>query len=100
MASATKTHVVKVTGVSDDLLRLLDVRVSQRHYGGRAEYLRELLRRDLLDRPEASTPSASTARSAAEIASIFSQIDAINTSQIEPLAPGADSREAIYGNRG
>jgi hypothetical protein len=48
MAQATKSHIVKVTGITDDLLRLLDERVRQRHSTGRAEYIRELIRRDVL----------------------------------------------------
>lgn len=42
------TRVVKVTGMSGELLELLDLRVRQQHAGGRAEYIRELIRRDVL----------------------------------------------------
>ena len=42
------SHVVKVTGMSEDLLALLDARVRQQHAAGRAEYVRELIRRDVL----------------------------------------------------
>jgi metal-responsive CopG/Arc/MetJ family transcriptional regulator len=45
---ATASHVVKVTGMSEDLLSLLDARVRERHAAGRAEYIRELIRRDVL----------------------------------------------------
>ncbi|MGO8673346.1 MAG: hypothetical protein ACLQVD_18545 [Capsulimonadaceae bacterium] len=48
---AKKSHVVKVTGVTEELLGLLDDRVRARHATGRAEYIRELLRRDLLGEP-------------------------------------------------
>ena len=48
MPQATKSHIVKVTGITDDLLHLLDERVRQRHSTGRAEYVRELIRRDVL----------------------------------------------------
>lgn len=48
MIQTTKSHVVKVTGISDELLQLLDERVRQRHSTGRAEYVRELIRRDVL----------------------------------------------------
>jgi hypothetical protein len=56
MAQATgprtqKSHVVKVTGVSDELLGLLDSRVLARHATGRSEYIRELLKRDLIGEP-------------------------------------------------
>lgn len=52
MPSTSKSHIVKVTGVPEDLLRLLDARVKERHAAGRAEYIRELIRRDVL--PEAT----------------------------------------------
>ena len=45
---AVASHVVKVTGMSEDLLALLDARVRQQHAAGRAEYVRELIRRDVL----------------------------------------------------
>jgi Arc/MetJ-type ribon-helix-helix transcriptional regulator len=48
MPSRVNTHVVKVTGVSDEQIRMLDARVSARRYRGRAEYIRELIRRDAL----------------------------------------------------
>ena len=53
MAQATKSltqksHVVKITGITEELLGMLDDRVRQRHATGRSEYIRELLRRDLL----------------------------------------------------
>jgi len=44
----TVSHVVKVTGMSGELLELLDLRVRQQHAAGRAEYIRELIRRDVL----------------------------------------------------
>ena len=42
------SHVVKVTGMSEELLGLLDARVKQQQARGRAEYIRELIRRDTL----------------------------------------------------
>ncbi len=42
------SQVVKVTGMSEELLRLLDARVKQQQATGRAEYIRELIRRDTL----------------------------------------------------
>jgi len=50
------SHVVKVTGMSEDLLALLDARVKQQHAAGRAEYIRELIRRDVL--PASPLPAA------------------------------------------
>ncbi len=45
MASRT----IKVTGVPDDLLKLLDEKIRDQHARGRAEYIRELIRRDVLE---------------------------------------------------
>ena len=46
------SHTIKVTGVSDELLRLLDARVRAQHATGRSEYIRELIRRDVLPHSE------------------------------------------------
>ena len=53
MSTSAKSHVIKITGFPDELLKLLDARVKERHATGRAEYLRELVRKDLL--PEEKT---------------------------------------------
>ena len=45
------SHTIKVTGVSDELLQLLDQRVHTQHATGRAEYIRELIRKDILGTP-------------------------------------------------
>jgi len=42
------SHTIKVTGVSEELLQLLDRRVQVQQAAGRAEYIRELIRRDAL----------------------------------------------------
>jgi metal-responsive CopG/Arc/MetJ family transcriptional regulator len=42
------SHTIKVTGVSKELLDLLDERIQEQHAAGRAEYIRELIRRDVL----------------------------------------------------
>jgi hypothetical protein len=42
------SHTIKVSGISPDLLRLLDERVRTLHATGRAEYVRELIRRDVV----------------------------------------------------
>ncbi len=42
------SHTIKVTGVSDELLLLLDERIQAQHSTGRAEYIRELIRKDVL----------------------------------------------------
>lgn len=42
------THTIKVTGVGEQLLELLDRRIREQHATGRAEYIRELIRRDVL----------------------------------------------------
>jgi len=43
----TVGHVLKVGGIPDDLLRRIDERVSGRRLGGRAQYIRDLIERDL-----------------------------------------------------
>ena len=42
------SQVVKMTGMSEELLRLLDARIKEQRATGRAEYIRELIRRDAL----------------------------------------------------
>jgi len=42
------SHTIKVTGVPEELMKLLDERVKRRHASGRSEYLRELIRKDVL----------------------------------------------------
>lgn len=42
------SHTIKVSGMSDALLRLLDERLREQHSTGRSEYIRELIRRDVL----------------------------------------------------
>jgi metal-responsive CopG/Arc/MetJ family transcriptional regulator len=51
------SHTIKVTGVSDELLSLLDERIKDQHSTGRAEYIRELIRRDVLSAQENRGPS-------------------------------------------
>ncbi len=42
------SHTIKVTGVSEELLALLDERIRAQHATGRSEYIRELIRREVL----------------------------------------------------
>lgn len=56
------SQVVKVTGISDELLRLLDARVQQQQATGRAEYIRELIRRDALSVSQLHKPRRHKAR--------------------------------------
>ncbi|HET6383729.1 MAG TPA: hypothetical protein VFJ58_10080 [Armatimonadota bacterium] len=51
-------RTIKVTGVSEELLRLLDDRIRVRHATGRSEYIRELIRKDLLDHAASGAPAA------------------------------------------
>ena len=41
-------QTIKITGVPEELVRLLDIRVKERHIVGRSEYLRDLIRKDVL----------------------------------------------------
>ena len=57
------SHTIKVTGVPEELLQLLDQRIRAQHATGRSEYIRELIRRDVLassplpaGRPSAEMP--------------------------------------------
>jgi len=99
MSSKTKAHVVKVTGVPDDLLHMLDARVGKRRSGGRSKYVRDLIRRDLLGSVEDRDPQSNGRPTVADAEAIFRRIESRATSHIQPLAPGADSRETIYGDR-
>ena len=59
------SHTIKVTGVSPELLQLLDERIRAQHAAGRSDYIRELIRRDILGAP--ASGSAEPARSFREI---------------------------------
>ena len=98
MATTTKTGVIKVTGVPEDLIRQLDDRVSERHYGGRSEYLRELMRRDLSANAEARTQLQPRRRSVDDIKAVFARIESRDGGHVQPLAPDVDVREIIYGD--
>jgi hypothetical protein len=54
MPHATKGHSVKVSGLSDELINLIDARVRERHAAGRSEYIRDLIHRDVLSEPRMS----------------------------------------------
>lgn len=43
------SRTIKVTGVSEELLSLLDQRIRSQHAAGRSDYIRELIRKDVLD---------------------------------------------------
>jgi hypothetical protein len=96
---ASKPHILKVTGVPADLVRLLDERAEQQHFAGRSEYIRELIRRDVLSGSAGKPMPTGGARSIAEAETAFARIERRGRTGIQPLAPGADSREAIYGDR-
>lgn len=68
------THVIKASGVSEELLRGLDERVRRRGARGRSDHIRELIRRDL------ATPSGRDATTS-------------GTSFREILAPVHDATE-------
>lgn len=40
--------MIKISGVSDELLSLVDARWKSQHFADRSEYIRDLVRRDLL----------------------------------------------------
>jgi hypothetical protein len=52
------SHTIKVTGVPEELLQLLDQRIRTQHATGRSEYIRELIRRDVLGAAADGAPRA------------------------------------------
>jgi metal-responsive CopG/Arc/MetJ family transcriptional regulator len=56
------SHTIEVTGISDELLQLLDERVRSQHAPGRADYVRELIRRDVLCAADTPTPQRGSFR--------------------------------------
>jgi metal-responsive CopG/Arc/MetJ family transcriptional regulator len=49
--TAMKSHTIEVTGVSEHLLELLDKRITTQNGSGRSEYVRELIRKDVVEGP-------------------------------------------------
>ncbi len=41
-------HTIKISGLSDELLSRIDERWKGRHYADRSEYVRDLIRKDIL----------------------------------------------------
>lgn len=41
-------NVIKISGISDELLSLVDARWKSQHFADRSEYIRDLVRKDLL----------------------------------------------------
>ena len=100
MATTIKTGVLKITGVPEELIHQLDELVSERHYAGRSEFVRELIRREVTEKSETRKLTELRPRTADELRAFFARIDARDWSDVKPLAPDADSREAIYGDHG
>ena len=94
-----KTRVVRISGIPEEMLAQPDERVAKRWNGGRSQYVRDLIKQDLLARPERAEMNP-VAQSVDEAMAVFDRIESRDTSRVKPLAPGADSREAIYGARG
>ena len=85
--------VVKVTGMSEELLRLLDARVRQQQATGRAEYIRELIRRDVLA-PQDHKPKRHKARRRGGATSEQSLLAEYHTLADAELARALSSAEA------
>lgn len=81
------SQVVKVTGMSEELLRLLDARVQQQQATGRAEYIRELIRRDALAASQEQKPRRHKARrrrvGAASEQSLLAEYHALVDAELE-----------------
>lgn len=67
--NTTMAHTIKISGVSDELLRRVDERWKGRHYADRSEYVRDLIRKDVLGEQENATPNFS-----AGIRSLFREL--------------------------
>lgn len=52
-------HTIKMSGVSDELLRRVDERWKGRHYADRSEYVRDLIRKDVLGEQGNTPPTFS-----------------------------------------
>lgn len=52
------SHVIKISGVSDELLTRVDATWKSRHFTDRSEYVRDLIRRDVLATPSISESAA------------------------------------------
>ena len=96
MAEATKmvrakSHVVKITGITEELLGMLDDRVRERHATGRSEYIRELLRRDLLSNPAPTLGNI--------LAPVHEQGNAMAESDDELDAVFDHARDAVHAER-
>lgn len=46
------SRTLKITGVPEELVSLLDAHIKTRHAAGRSEYVRELIRKDVLGEPK------------------------------------------------
>ncbi len=57
--NTTMAHIIKISGVSDELLRRVDERWKGRHYADRSEYVRDLIRKDVLGEQGNATPTFS-----------------------------------------
>lgn len=89
--------MVKVTGMSEELLKLLDARVKQQQATGRAEYIRELIRRDALPSMPIQKPKRDKARQrSAETAheqSLLAEYHALVDNEMEAaLSPAQQQR--------
>lgn len=56
-------HTIKISGVSDELLSLIENRWRGQHYADRAEYVRDLIRRDIVAKDLPSVPQPSFSES-------------------------------------
>ena len=92
------SQVVKVTGMSEELLRLLDARVKQQQATGRAEYIRELIRRDALAPHEHKPRRHKTRRRSAEDASergLLAEYHALEDAEMAGTLSSAEQRRLL-----
>ena len=95
--SELNTRVVRISGIPEEMLKQLDARVGKRRNGSRSQYVRDLIKLDLLAKP---TGANDVIPMLPDAMALFNRIESRDTSLIKPLASGANSREAIYGDCG
>jgi len=99
------SHVIKVTGIPEELLILLDRRIQDQHSTGRAEYIRELIRRDLFGNsgnvlPINRSPNREEINSKEWRKALRQWIASLPKRKTPPLSDEAVRRENMYRYRG
>lgn len=89
-------RTIKVTGVSDELVSLLDAKIREVHAAGRAEYVRELIRKDVLQKKRPFYETASPQERAKDFMEWTRSLQHL---RLPHLPDKALSRESLYGKQ-